>query len=725
LSKRVPVRIKNYTFAKDQSYLDELDHKILIQQFWGEPPYKAGTPDVSIFKEAPVTIVLEECDHSSYYEKYEGIKIAYCVWESTLFPEHFFRRLLQYDKLWVPSEWAKDCAVKQGYPEDRVKVVPEGVDGTIFFPEEVEPLEEYKDGRFKFLLFGRWEYRKSITEIIKTFLETFGKDEPVDLICSIDNPYAIGPHKGKTTEELLEKYNLSDPRIKVKRFLSREEYIKYLKIGHVFVSCSRAEGWGLPLIEAIACGIPTIASRHESQKDFSSGISFLVDTEEVRQARTDVGEIPGEFIEPDFDCLSANMRIVYKEYDKYRNEALMAASEIIKKFSWENAADKALKYINELNSKAEVKKPSITVNYHFVDGAFLEVLGDVDKLYKVKFIDKKDNKEIYTPVIRNNNWSRPNIKYFVDWKLSVENDSKVLFEHEFNAKDKKVFIVLDSRGLGDSIAWFPYAKEFKYKYNCKVIISSFISPLFDKNYYADLIFVEPGNTVYDLYAQYLVGAFDNNKDRNKNEWRTGPLQKVATDILGLEYKEIKPKLAIPAPEEFNFESERLKNLAKNNKYVCISEHGTMQRRYWNYPNGWQTIVDTLKDKGFEVVIVSKEATDLKNIVKRNDMSLSNLVHILNGASLFMGVSSGPAWVAWALDVPTIMISGSSHRYAEFRETDKNIRIINESVCHGCCNNPEFDFARGDWNVCPRKKDFECTKQIHPDVVIEAVTKLLG
>ena len=45
------------------------------------------------------------------------------------------------------------------------------------------------DGRFKFFLAGRWDYRKSTKEIIETFLTTFDKNEPVDLIVSIDNPF--------------------------------------------------------------------------------------------------------------------------------------------------------------------------------------------------------------------------------------------------------------------------------------------------------------------------------------------------------------------------------------------------------------------------------------------------------------------------------------------------------------------------------------------------------
>ena len=69
----------------------------------------------------------------------------------------------------------------------------------------------YKDNRFKFILFGRWEYRKSTPEIIAAFLKTFKPEEPVDLILAVDNAdYAVDGMK--TTEERLNHYNFKDNR---------------------------------------------------------------------------------------------------------------------------------------------------------------------------------------------------------------------------------------------------------------------------------------------------------------------------------------------------------------------------------------------------------------------------------------------------------------------------------------------------------------------------------
>ena len=61
------------------------------------------------------------------------------------------------------------------------------------------------------------------------------------------------------------EYNLEDPRLKINSFSTREDYVKYLQKGHVFLSCARSEGWNLPLIEAMACGTPSIWSDCSAQ----------------------------------------------------------------------------------------------------------------------------------------------------------------------------------------------------------------------------------------------------------------------------------------------------------------------------------------------------------------------------------------------------------------------------------------------------------------------------
>jgi FkbM family methyltransferase len=188
-----------------------------------------------------VHIVLVEMNNHYFYNDYDGYKIAYNVWESTRYPDDFFNRLFYFDEVWVPTEWQYESLVEQGYPSEKIRVVPEGVDVNTFKPIDEIPEKE----KFRFLLFGRWDYRKSTTEIIRTFGETFMGNDDVELICSVENPYAYDGFK--TTQERIEHYGFNYPNVKFIDFVSREDYVKYLQEGDVFLSCARSEGWNLPL----------------------------------------------------------------------------------------------------------------------------------------------------------------------------------------------------------------------------------------------------------------------------------------------------------------------------------------------------------------------------------------------------------------------------------------------------------------------------------------------
>jgi len=271
LSEKIDLKIRNFTIGKSwnwpnnephngEPYINDVDKKLLEEQTLWTNQEKGERAEFSIYKdylnefEHNIDLVLNETGHHFFYDLYNKPKIAYNVWESTLQPPHFFDKLLEYDQIWVPSKWQADCTIKQGADPSKVKIVPEGVDVDTFYPEDPQTILDYVDGRFKFLIFGRWDYRKSTKEIIETFLKEFDPSEPVDLIVSIDNPFSGDGHE--TTEKRLEHYGFTDKRIKVKHFPSREDYITYLKNGHVFLSCARSEGWNLPLIEAMACGTP-------------------------------------------------------------------------------------------------------------------------------------------------------------------------------------------------------------------------------------------------------------------------------------------------------------------------------------------------------------------------------------------------------------------------------------------------------------------------------------
>ena len=344
LNKLIKVRVKNFAYVDDLSYLTKEQRDMVIHQTWAGPPHQVGIPfNPSDYKDI-LTIVLNETNHYYFYDPIKNPKIGYNVWESTRQPDQYFRKLLEFDQLWVPTKWQRDCSIEQGYPADRVKIIPEAVDPQ-FFPEViVDKPPEYADGRFKFIFFGRWDYRKAVTEVVRAFLDEFKKDEPVDLILSADNPFSVDGLK--STEERLKKNGLEDKRIQVLHGYNRALYYKYMKTGHCFLSCARSEGWNLPLIEAIACGTPAIYSNWGAQLEFAEGKGHPVEIigecpAKFGEGSSFAGNIPGNYCEPDFEDLQRVMRNVYKNYDKCKEKAMLDSKEIRYKYTWANAASLA------------------------------------------------------------------------------------------------------------------------------------------------------------------------------------------------------------------------------------------------------------------------------------------------------------------------------------------------------------------------------------------------
>jgi autotransporter strand-loop-strand O-heptosyltransferase len=365
----------------------------------------------------------------------------------------------------------------------------------------------------------------------------------------------------------------------------------------------------------------------------------------------------------------------------------------------------------------EKSKPLI-VN-HYVDGPFLEIRGGEDRNFKVQFLDGKLN-TIYESEISGNMWSGSNRKYYDDYTTRIFENDALIYNEKINLRGKKVYIALGSSSLGDTLAWFPYAEEFRKKHDCHVVVSTFMNHLF-KDQYPDLEFVNPGTNVTGLYAMYNIGwYYDDSTDmpdlsRNKADFRALPLQQTATEILGLDFKEVKPRIKVPQVEK--------------KKKVGIGIHSTTQAKYWNNPTGWQEVTDYLISNGYEVVIYSKEGDNYmgnkfpKGAVKFPNGPIESVIEDMASCEFFIGIGSGLSWLAWAVGIPVVLISGFSEEYSE--PAENVIRIINKSVCNGCFNKHRLD--AGDWNWCPIHKGaermFECTKTITGEMVIDKLKEL--
>lgn len=370
--------------------------------------------------------------------------------------------------------------------------------------------------------------------------------------------------------------------------------------------------------------------------------------------------------------------------------------------------------------------------FNFVDGPRVTINGPKQANYNVKFIDQETNREVYVSSISNNCWCACSIKYAMDWRIEIYEDGKLWKTHIFNPEGKRVYVHLDSNSLGDSLAWFPLVEEYRKQKNCTMICSTHRNYFF-QGLYPEIEFVEPGTVVHNLYACFGIGWYykeDGEIDKYKNpyDFKMFPLQQTASDILNIKFQEVKPLINV---------KDLGRKVPGNRPYICIAPHASALAKYWNLPGGWQSLVDYIREQGYDVVMITQEPLGdawhdsklggtLKGVInKTGDFPLEERANDLLHSSGFIGVGSGLSWLAWAIGTPVLMISGFSEEWTEFQTGC--VRIINDTGCRGCFNRSRLDPS--DWNWCPDHKgtprQFECSKLISVDKVIDGFKKMVG
>ena len=190
----------------------------------------------------------------------------------------------------------------------------------------------------------------------------------------------------------------------------------------------------------------------------------------------------------------------------------------------------------------------ITYKILHINGLHFELVDDGGKGrdYDVSFVD--GNTTIYETKMKKGGWSRLNRKYLSNIAIFIKYQGRIVLQ--INLLDelvgKRVFIVFESKSLGDSIAWMPYCLAFQEKYKCHVVISSFKNELFE-SVYPELEFVERGVVVHNIVAQVELGWFWE-KDKEPTHPATIPLQQAASNVLALEFEEIQPRIAFTPGE---------------------------------------------------------------------------------------------------------------------------------------------------------------------------------
>ena len=103
------------------------------------------------------------------------------------------------------------------------------------------------------------------------------------------------------------------------------------------------------------------------------------------------------------------------------------------------------------------------INISYIDAPKVSIGIENEGKHLIEFIDSDNNQIIHSSTIRNGMWTSCNREWFTNWIIKVNGE----IVDKFDLEGKEVYIKLESKALGDTIAWTPYAVEFakKYKFN--------------------------------------------------------------------------------------------------------------------------------------------------------------------------------------------------------------------------------------------------------------------
>lgn len=269
------------------------------------------------------------------------LKLAIFNWESTSLPKEWISQSQNVDIMLPSSNCVYDIFVQNGWPKEKLEVLPLGVDWDIF--SRATPMDISGLNSFVFLNISIPHNRKNIDLVLDSYYTAFSASDDVSLIIksTFDKPKnKFECDLSNVLEEVGRKHRgkiLPKVHIVIDKLKSIEELYKR---SDCLISASSFEGFGLPMLEAFASGKQVIAPRCSGQLDFlTDDNSFLIDVEKIK-----AGE-KYQYWRPDDSSMTylpvkesivKNMLDVYGGKRKYPNESLKD------NFSWNNSANKII-----------------------------------------------------------------------------------------------------------------------------------------------------------------------------------------------------------------------------------------------------------------------------------------------------------------------------------------------------------------------------------------------
>ena len=271
--------------------------------------------------------------------------VGYTMFETDRIPPTWPQACNIMDEIWVPSEFNRQTFSGAGVAASKIHVVPLGLEADTY-RIATSQVDKRSDSTFRFLSVFEWNKRKGYDLLLRAYAETFSARDDVALVLRTYR-YPVHDTEQLSPEELVQRSSADPdhpPKVVVMSDGIPADLMPALYAScDAFVLPSRGEGWGIPYMEAMASGLPTIGTRWSGNMEFMTDENaYLIDVERLIEVAAGDPAYPAiywghQLAEPSFEHLKLLMRCVYEKRDDARERGLQAQSDISNKWSRANA----------------------------------------------------------------------------------------------------------------------------------------------------------------------------------------------------------------------------------------------------------------------------------------------------------------------------------------------------------------------------------------------------
>jgi glycosyltransferase involved in cell wall biosynthesis len=268
-----------------------------------------------------------------------GFKVGFTMLEVDGLPPDWVAACNRMDEVWTPSRWGVEVFRQAGVTRP-LRSMPLGFDPARFRPG----LPAHRiAGRCTFLSVFEWGERKAPELLLRAFAAAFTARDDVALVLRVNNFDGDVDVPGEIAR-------LGLPADAPPVLLLLNHQVRADELGSLYCSAdcfvlpTRGEGWGMPALEAMACGLPVIATAWSGLTEFlDEEVALPVRPRALIDARAKCPYYEGfRWADPDFDELVGRLRWVYRNREAARELGRRAATRAGERWTWAQTAERIL-----------------------------------------------------------------------------------------------------------------------------------------------------------------------------------------------------------------------------------------------------------------------------------------------------------------------------------------------------------------------------------------------